>query len=136
MFSVYLYSNQLTIKNYIIMKTDYNYIVGEEIVLFEECDEFVGVVLDVRDNTILCSMGDNVFKEFNKGDVVPFYDVEDLFDTPELIPNEVIDIMGTFDEDSGNTYLELDRLITELKEVGYTFSYYLDAEPYWLRKIK
>ena len=136
MFSVYLYSNQLTIKNYIIMKTDYNYIVGEKIVLFEECDEFVGVVLDVRDNTILCSMGDNVFKEFNKGDVVPFYDVEDLFDTPELIPNEVSDIINTFDEDSGNTYLELDRLINELKEVGYTFSYYLDAEPYWLRKIK
>jgi hypothetical protein len=81
-------------------------------------------------------MGDNIFKEFNKGDVVPFYDVEDLFDTPELIPNEVSDIMGTFDEDSGNTYLELDRLINELKEVGYTFSYYLDAEPYWLRKIK
>jgi len=118
------------------MKTDYNYIVGEEIVLFEECDEFIGVVIEVRDNTILCTMGDEIPIEFNKGDVIPFYDVEDLFDNHELIPNEVSDIMSTFDEDSGNTYLELDRLISELKEVGYTFSYYLDAEPYWLRKIK
>lgn len=59
--------------------------------------------------------------------------MKDLFDTPELIPSEVQAILETFDEDKPNTYLELDRLVNELENIGYTFDYYLDAEPYGLR---
>jgi hypothetical protein len=59
--------------------------------------------------------------------------MKDLFETPELIPSEVQEILETFDEDKPNTYLELDRLVNELEKVGYTFDYYLDAEPYGLR---
>jgi hypothetical protein len=59
--------------------------------------------------------------------------MKDLFETPELIPSEVQEILETFDEDKPNTYLELDRLLNELENIGYTFDYYLDAEPYGLR---
>ena len=59
--------------------------------------------------------------------------MKDLFETPELIPSEVQEILETFDEDTSNTYLELDRLVNELEDIGYTFDYYLDADPYGLR---
>lgn len=61
--------------------------------------------------------------------------MQDLFETPELIPNEVQAIFDTFDEDSGNTYFELDRILSEIEPLGYTFDYYLDAEPFGLRPI-
>ena len=61
--------------------------------------------------------------------------MKDLFETPELIPDEVQAVLETFNEDCDNTYLELDRLLNELEPLGYTFDYYLDAEPYGLRPI-
>jgi hypothetical protein len=60
--------------------------------------------------------------------------MKDLFETPELIPTEVQDVLVTFDED-GDDYHELSRLLDELEPLGYTFDYYLDAEPYGLRPI-
>jgi hypothetical protein len=59
--------------------------------------------------------------------------MRDLFETPELIPSDVQAILESFDEDVFNTYLELDRMINELELIGYTFDYFLDAEPYGLR---
>jgi hypothetical protein len=61
--------------------------------------------------------------------------MKDLFETPELIPNEVQFVLETFDEDCDNTYCELDRILNEIQPLGYTFDYYLDAEPYGLRPI-
>jgi hypothetical protein len=61
--------------------------------------------------------------------------MKDLFETPELIPSEVQAILETFDEESENTYLELDRVIDKLEDVGYTFEYWLDGESYGLRPI-
>jgi len=61
--------------------------------------------------------------------------MKDLFETPELIPSDVQEILESFDEDTPNTYQELNRLVDELSKVGYTFDYYLDAEPYGLRPI-
>ena len=61
--------------------------------------------------------------------------MKDLFETPELIPDEVQAILESFDEDTVSTYCELDRLLDELEPLGYTFDYYLDAEPYGLRPI-
>ena len=60
--------------------------------------------------------------------------MKDLFETPELIPNDVQAILETFNEDADD-YQELDRLLAELEPLGYTFDYYLDAEPYGLRPI-
>ena len=61
-------------------------------------------------------------------------DMKDLFETPELIPDEVQAVLETFDEDA-DSYRELARLVNELEPLGYTFDYYLDAEPYGLRPI-
>lgn len=61
--------------------------------------------------------------------------MKDLFETPELIPNEVQFVLETFDEDCDNTYCELARILNEIQPLGYTFDYYLDAEPYGLRPI-
>jgi hypothetical protein len=61
--------------------------------------------------------------------------MRDLFETPELIPENVLAILDTFDEDCANTYHELARLVNEIEQIGYTFDYYLDAEAYGLRPI-
>jgi hypothetical protein len=58
--------------------------------------------------------------------------MKDLFETPELIPQDVQAILETFNEDA-DPYHELDRLINELEAIGYTFDYFLDADPYGLR---
>jgi hypothetical protein len=58
--------------------------------------------------------------------------MRDLFETPELIPNNVMNILETFED---NTYDECDRIQNELEQIGYTFDYYLDAEPFNLRKL-
>lgn len=60
--------------------------------------------------------------------------MRDLFETPELIPDNVQAVLETFNEDA-DSYRELDRLLIEIEPMGYTFDYYLDAEPYGLRPI-
>lgn len=60
--------------------------------------------------------------------------MKDLFETPELIPENVQAILETFDEGK-DPYKELQRLINEIEPIGYTFDYYLDAEPYGLRPL-
>lgn len=62
--------------------------------------------------------------------------MKDLFETPELIPNEVQNILESFGEDEcPNDYIDLERLLKLINQLGYTFDYGLDAEPYGLRPI-
>jgi hypothetical protein len=60
--------------------------------------------------------------------------MKDLFETPDLIPEEVQAVLETFDEYASD-YEELDRILAEIEPLGYTFDYYLNAEPYGLRPI-
>jgi hypothetical protein len=60
--------------------------------------------------------------------------MKDLFETPELIPYEVQAVLETFDENADD-YAELDRILAEIKPLGYIFDYYLNADPYGLRPI-
>jgi hypothetical protein len=115
---------------------NYNYKVGGEIVLIDNDAriEYFGKVAEIKDNTVLCTMGSDELIEYNKGVVIPIGEVEDLFQTPELIPDEVQAVLSTFNEET-DAYKELDRILNELEPLGYTFSYYLDADPYWLRKM-
>ena len=57
----------------------------------------------------------------------------DLFEHYETLPQEVQDIIATFEDE---TYDECERLLKELEAHGYTFEYYLDASPYNLTKIE
>ena len=65
--------------------------------------------------------------------------MEDLFENPELLPQNVQDIIVKYGQilESGehtNGYVVCANLVKELNAVGYTCDYYLDAEPFWLRK--
>jgi hypothetical protein len=62
-------------------------------------------------------------------------DIDDLFLYPELIPEQVQNILDTRNFDL-NGYTELERINNELRKIGYEFDYGLDAEPYYLTKIK
>lgn len=58
--------------------------------------------------------------------------MRNLFETPELLPKRIIDILNTFED---NTYEECARVRDELETYGYTYDYYLDAQPYGLRHV-
>jgi hypothetical protein len=60
----------------------------------------------------------------------------DLFETPELIPDNVRAVFERYDNGDELSYDEIFKLHTEVEELGYTFDYYLDAVPYDLRKIE
>lgn len=60
--------------------------------------------------------------------------MKDLFETPELIPAEVQAVLKTFNEDA-DPYIELAKIAQEIEPLGYTFDFYLDAEPFGLRPI-
>lgn len=59
----------------------------------------------------------------------------DLFEHYEQLPTPVQEIISGFSEE-GNLYAECERLLRELKPLGYEFDYDLSGEPYDLRKIK
>lgn len=58
----------------------------------------------------------------------------DLFEDYEDQPEEVSAILSKYELED-NDYDILEQLLGELEEIGYTFEYGLDAEPYDLRKI-
>lgn len=60
--------------------------------------------------------------------------MKDLFETPELIPSEVQAVLETFNEEA-DPYWELERVLKQVEKLGYTFDFYLDAEPYGLRPV-
>ena len=58
----------------------------------------------------------------------------DLFETPELIPDEIQTILQKYALDDC-TYLNCLELQRELEHAGYTIDWGLDAEPFNLRPI-
>jgi len=68
-----------------------------------------------------------------KPELFPLSDDTDLFDHPEYLPKEVQALLTEFGEDE--SYDKCEELLNLLKPHGYTFEYYLDAEPFNLKKI-
>ena len=58
---------------------------------------------------------------------------QDLFETPEVLPQEVQDAINGFGDDF--TYDNCDKLLKICESLGYTFEYGLDAIPHGLRKL-
>lgn len=56
----------------------------------------------------------------------------DLFEHPELIPKNVMEI---FNDVEINDYNNLKDLLIKVKNLGYTFNFGLDFTPYELKKI-
>jgi hypothetical protein len=63
--------------------------------------------------------------------------MKDLFETPELMPEALQAIFQRWDKRirNGLTYDGCAALQKEVEHEGYTFDYYLNAEPFGLRKI-
>lgn len=59
--------------------------------------------------------------------------LQDLFEVPETLPKEVQDILEKYCQ--ADTYEDLNNMLAELKPLGYTFEYYLDAIPFNLTKL-
>jgi hypothetical protein len=62
-------------------------------------------------------------------------DQEDLLNDYENLPEDLKAILETFNEDE-ERYSECARIQAELEQIGYTYDYGLDGEPYHLRKLK
>jgi hypothetical protein len=58
----------------------------------------------------------------------------DLFEAYDKLPKEVKTILDSFSEE-GCAYKECERLLAELKPLGYIFDYGLCGTPYDLKKI-
>lgn len=59
----------------------------------------------------------------------------DLFETPELLPKEVQDIINNFNEKE-LSYENCQRLVEDLEKVGYTCEYGLDGVPFDLEEME
>lgn len=59
----------------------------------------------------------------------------DLFETPENLPAEVLQIIDEFNS-TWPTYKNCQNLVSDLKKIGYSCQYDLDFQPYNLQKIK
>lgn len=59
----------------------------------------------------------------------------DLFEQFETLPEELKRILTKYEE-CDNDYNVMAAMQAECEAIGYTFDYYLDAEPYNLRELK
>jgi hypothetical protein len=59
--------------------------------------------------------------------------MQDLFENYETLPQEVTDILANYSE--AESYKELDAMIYELNQVGYTCEYDLNCIAFNLQKL-
>lgn len=71
----------------------------------------------------------------NTLEIIKPEEVDDLFEYPGNLPEEVKTILEQFNEEN-DWYKECELMLSKLKPLGYSFEYGLDGEPYELRKIK
>lgn len=60
-------------------------------------------------------------------------EIVDLFEFPEQIPADVVKVLEKYGADL--TYKECREMLAEVKQLGYTFEYGLDAIPTNLQKV-
>jgi len=101
--------------------------------LVRNADEFNHIA-----NTISPRELEKHTNKFNNGGGVEIeeeYNPEnDLFAKMETLPDDVREVLDRYSEEDP-TYESLGAMLKELEPLGYTFEYYLDAEPFNLRKI-
>lgn len=59
----------------------------------------------------------------------------DLFEHIETLPKEVQDVIKHYSQFNGLDYNQCAEFQFKLNQLGFTFDYYLDAEPYGLRVL-
>jgi hypothetical protein len=81
------------------------------------------------DNNVVINAAANVVVDVEKTN-----NTKDLFETPELIPDNIKEILKDF-EKSEPTYESCNELVSVLKQNGYECDFTLESEPYGLRKL-
>ena len=61
--------------------------------------------------------------------------MKDLLQTPDLIPEKILEILSTFDEDDGDAYEECEKLVDACKKEGYHLDYDLSGTIFDLYKL-
>ena len=62
----------------------------------------------------------------------------DLFNRPDKWPEDLKEILDKWNKEFGGdepTYAQLNQMLKNVEMIGYTFDYYLTAEPYNLRPL-
>jgi hypothetical protein len=65
--------------------------------------------------------------------------MQDLFETPELLPTPIKAILSRYNAleiEKGIEYSDLINMGKEMAIYGYSFDFYLDCIPYNLKKLK
>jgi hypothetical protein len=94
-----------------------------EIVVPDDIEDIEDYLSDeISNRTGFCHLGFTITPEI------------DLFAHPDKLPQEVQDVLEKY-SDWGESYEECKAMLIDMEAVGYTFDYYLTAEPYNLRKI-
>ena len=58
-----------------------------------------------------------------------------MFECLEKLPKEVLEILDKYSYFMYNDYNDCESMVKELEAIGWTCDYYLDAEPFDLRKV-
>ena len=114
------------------------------------CHDFIGPVADGNETNIIGDIthadidGDvqetfeavfNAISWYNSLELSSFPNDVDLFEHYEKLPDQINKVLESWDEDAEG-YAECNRLQKALEPLGYTFDYYLDAEPFNLRIVE
>lgn len=64
--------------------------------------------------------------------------MNDLFETPELIPANVLEVIARYEYalENGDAYIACRDMLAELEQIGFTFEYGLDGIPFDLMQLE
>ena len=96
------------------------------VVVKQSC--LLGTILEVDGDVYKVRTIDFEEGYYKESDLIP-----DMFQHIEHLPKEVYAVLEKYSE-MDESYDVCSALLQELEALDYTFDYYLDAEPYFLRK--
>jgi len=90
----------------------------------------LGIIVDIGNENLLYKVRTIDFETelYEESELVA-----DMFEHSESLPSEVQEVLQKYAE-ADETYENCANMLAEMEVLGYTFEYYLDATPYFLRK--
>jgi hypothetical protein len=88
----------------------------------------LGTIVDICGDSYQVHTIDFETKHYKESDLIP-----DMFEHSESLPSEVQAVLQKYAE-ADESYEVCANMLAEMENLGYTFEYYLDATPYFLRK--
>ena len=88
----------------------------------------LGTIVDICGDRYQIRTIDFETKHYKESDLIP-----NMFEHSDSLPNEVQAVLQKYAE-ADESYDVCANMLAEMENLGYTFDYYLDATPYFLRK--